>query len=137
VKLVRNLGAPLNDVRAAPEQSKCLFRSPYRTGKSAGLHNPLDPLAADFDDNSEQAIPELIFRRFIDKERGIKIVDHTDAVLSTGGDSATHHFAERSFATALMQIKISARREAPRALATRRVVAPIAPAGSLSPPDTP
>lgn len=134
--LVRNLGAKPNDVRPMPEQGKRLLGSPDRTGKCAGLVNPLNPLPADVLDNMEQAIDERDFGRFGNKETGFKTAAH-NAALSTRSDSATGHFGERSFAGTLIQINLTARREAPRELATRRVVAPITPAGSLSPPDTP
>jgi hypothetical protein len=102
--LVRNLGAQLNHIGSASEQGKRLLGSPYGTGKGARLHNPLDPLTAKLDDDTEQAVPELELRRLINKESGIQA--HTTA-LSTRGDSATRNFAERSLSRSLTQVSFA------------------------------
>jgi hypothetical protein len=85
--LTPNLGSELNDVLAAPEQRKSLFRTPHGTSESMGRKHPLNALSADVRRDEKQPVPIGDFGRLTDKETDFQTAPHGLA-LSTLGDSA-------------------------------------------------
>jgi hypothetical protein len=100
-----NLGSELNDVLAAPEQRKSLFRTPHGTSESMGRKHPLDTLSADIRRDEKQPVPIGDFGRLTDKETDFQTAPHGLA-LSTLGDSAIRPNTGFSLSHSLTKVSV-------------------------------
>jgi hypothetical protein len=103
--LIPSLGSELNDVLAAPEQRKGLFRTPHGTSESMGRKHPLNALSADIRRDEKQPVPISDFGRLTDKETDFQTAPHGLA-LSTFDDSAIRPNAGFSLSRSLTKVSV-------------------------------
>jgi hypothetical protein len=99
--LMPNLGSELDDVLAAPEQRKSLFRTPHGTSESMGRKHPLEALSTDILDDKEQASGISDLRWLTDK-----VTAPHGSALSTFDDSASRPNAGFTLSRSLTKVSV-------------------------------